>query len=140
LRGSARILTATNVRLEQRMERGEFLRGLYDRLAFDIVEVPPLREREGDIRVLARHFLERFMAEIPALGGKRLAPAAMAALERYPFPGNVRELKGPTRLARLDGEPWKGRTMAGIARADTALHSRHSAPGGAPQKLQRWPR
>ena len=55
--------------------------------------MPPLRERQGDVRVLARHFLAEFLKEVPALGEKTWDEAALAALERYPFPGNVRELK-----------------------------------------------
>ena len=89
----ARIIAATNVDLEARMRAGEFMRDLYDRLAFEVIPVPPLREREGDVDILARHFLREFMREIPALRGKRLAQSALDALRRYRFPGNVRELK-----------------------------------------------
>lgn len=89
----ARIIAATNSRLERKMESGQFLRDLYDRLAFEVIDVPPLREREGDVQLLARHFLREFMVEIPALDGKRLASSAVEALLKYPFPGNIRELK-----------------------------------------------
>ncbi len=88
-----RIIAATNVDLMQRMEQGEFLRDLYDRLSFEIIHVPPLREREGDIEILSRHFLNEFMQEIPSLRGKCLSPAALAVLKKHPFPGNGRELK-----------------------------------------------
>jgi DNA-binding NtrC family response regulator len=89
----ARIIAATNVDLEAKMRAGEFLRDLYDRLSFEVISIPPLRERSEDIEVLARHFLEEFMKEIPALGGKQLAESALDALRKYGFPGNVRELK-----------------------------------------------
>ena len=89
----ARIIGATNTDLRARMESGEFLRDLYDRLSFETIEVPALRDRQGDVDVLARHFLEEFMREIPALGGKRLAQSSIDALRNYAFPGNVRELK-----------------------------------------------
>ncbi len=89
----ARLITATNAPLEQKMESGVFMRDLYDRISFEIIRVPPLREREGDVELLARHFLEGFMREIPVLAGKRLAPSAISALRRYSFPGNIRELK-----------------------------------------------
>ncbi len=89
----ARIIAATNTDLKERMESGEFLRDLYDRLSFETIEVPSLRDRQGDVDVLARHFLDEFMQEIPALGGKRLAQSALEALRDYGFPGNVRELK-----------------------------------------------
>ena len=90
---TARILAASNADLEQGIRDGWFLPDLYDRLAFEVVRVPPLRERQGDIAVLARHFLREFLREVPALGSKGFDAPALAALERYPFPGNVRELK-----------------------------------------------
>ncbi len=89
----ARIIAATNVNLEERMQAGEFLRDLYDRLSFEVIHIPPLRERPEDVEVLARHFLDEFMREIPAFRGKDLAASALAALGKYDFPGNVRELK-----------------------------------------------
>jgi len=92
-RSTARILAASNADLEQGIRDGWFLPDLYDRLAFEVVLVPPLRERQGDIPVLARHFLREFLREVPALGSKGFDAPALAALERYPFPGNVRELK-----------------------------------------------
>ena len=90
---SARVIAATNVDLVQRMRTGEFLRDLYDRLAFEVIRVPPLRKRAGDVEMLAREFLARFMREIPAFGGKTLSAKAVRALADYEFPGNVRELK-----------------------------------------------
>ena len=55
--------------------------------------MPALRDRPGDIEILARIFLRQFAAEIPALSGKRLAESALRVLRDYPFPGNIRELK-----------------------------------------------
>jgi len=89
----ARIIAATNVDLKERIRDGVFLQDLYDRLAFEIIHAPPLRGREGDTEVLARHFLNEFMREIPAFRGKRLSDSAVQVLGRYDFPGNVRELK-----------------------------------------------
>ena len=93
IRVETRIIAATNVDLERKMEAGEFLRDLYDRLSFEVVRVPPLREREGDVELLARHFFSEFLREIPSLRGKRLSRAALDVLNAYSFPGNVRELK-----------------------------------------------
>jgi DNA-binding NtrC family response regulator len=90
---NVRVLAATNADLTDAMKAGSFLADLYDRLAFEVVRVPPLRERQGDVAVLARYFLREFLREVPALGDKGFATDAMALLERYPFPGNVRELK-----------------------------------------------
>jgi DNA-binding NtrC family response regulator len=93
LRTAARIVAATNRDLPEAIRRGEFLADLYDRLAFETLRVPPLRERKADIEPLAQHFLAQFAKETPAFAGKRLSQAAIEALERYSFPGNVRELK-----------------------------------------------
>src|SRR5262245_11395095 len=88
-----RIIAATYADLQERIRSCEFLSDLYDRLAFEVIEVPPLREREGDIEVLAKYFLEQFAREIPAFKGKHLSQTALDRLKRYRFPGNVRELK-----------------------------------------------
>ena len=93
IRTDTRIIAATNADLDRGMEEGVFMRDLYDRLAFEVIRVPALRERVGDVDLLARHFLRRFIEEIPSLGGKSLAPSAIETLRTYPFPGNVRELK-----------------------------------------------
>ena len=93
LQTSARVMAATNSDLSEKIEAGEFLPDLYDRLSFEVIQVPPLREREGDIAVLAGHFLEEFARDIPAFRGKTLSAVAIAELLAYRFPGNVRELK-----------------------------------------------
>jgi DNA-binding NtrC family response regulator len=88
-----RIVAATNADLSERMDDGSFLRDLYDRLAFEVIEIPPLRERPEDVDVLAPAFVDRFCVEILAGSEKTVTPAALNALRGYPFPGNVRELK-----------------------------------------------
>ena len=90
---SCRIIAATNRDMNRMIGDGEFLPDLHDRLSFETIHVPPLREREGDIEVLARHFLDQFALETPAFGGKALATSALEAMRAYRFPGNVRELK-----------------------------------------------
>ncbi len=90
---SARIVAATNADLKDRIARGEFLGDLYDRLTFETIDVPPLRERPGDIEILAQLFLDQFADEIPAFRGKRLSASALEELRGYALPGNVRELK-----------------------------------------------
>jgi DNA-binding NtrC family response regulator len=99
LRSDARIVAATNTNLEEAIARGRFLQDLYDRLAFEVVRIPPLREREGDIEILAHHFLDEFLREVPALGTKGISPAALTVLQRHSFPGNVRELKNTIERA-----------------------------------------
>jgi DNA-binding NtrC family response regulator len=124
IRTTARVLAASNADLAEGIRAGWFLADLYDRLAFEVVRIPPLREREGDIAVLARHFLAEFMREVPALGDKGFAADAMAALERYPFPGNVRELKTIVERAAYRD------TTAEINLEDLALPSAIEAGAG----------
>lgn len=93
LKTSARVIAATNRDLREKISEGTFLPDLYDRLTFETIEVPPLRERTGDIRILAQHFLDQFARETSAFDGKILSPEAIAALSAYSFPGNIRELK-----------------------------------------------
>jgi DNA-binding NtrC family response regulator len=88
-----RLISATNADLKSKMNSGQFLRDLYDRLTFEIIHVDPLRDRPEDIEILAQYFLEEFMKEIPALQNKTLSCSALDLLKKYDFPGNVRELK-----------------------------------------------
>jgi DNA-binding NtrC family response regulator len=92
-KSSARVIAATNRNLEEMIEHGEFLADLHDRLTFETIRVPSLRERLGDIEVLSHYFLDQFAQESPSLGGKDLSADALAVLKAYRFPGNVRELK-----------------------------------------------
>jgi DNA-binding NtrC family response regulator len=87
-----RIIAASNQRLSEMVREGSFRRDLFFRLNVIPIELPPLREREGDVSVLARHFLDKFNRKL----NKRIAgisPAAMEVLCSYPWPGNVRELE-----------------------------------------------
>ncbi len=86
-----RVVAATNRIPEQALQEGRLRGDLWYRLNVFPIQMPPLRERSGDIQLLAGHFL----AELNAQGGtsKRWSAAALAVLERYGWPGNVRELK-----------------------------------------------
>jgi len=87
-----RIMAATNKDLKDEVAAGSFRQDLYYRLNVITLLAPPLAERRGDIPLLARHFLDKAAR---ALDKPRLAlsPEALAILEHYPFPGNVRELE-----------------------------------------------
>jgi len=87
-----RIVAATNARLEKLVERGEFRADLYYRLKVITLHVAPLRERKEDIPVLIEHFLERLSREHER-PGLNLSRAAVAALEAWDWPGNIRELR-----------------------------------------------
>ena len=102
-RVDVRILSATNVDLRAAMERGRFRKDLYFRLAAATVMLPPLRERTGDIILLARHFLAR-LAQRQGGAEKTLDPALADALEAHAWPGNVRELQNAVELMWHDAE------------------------------------
>jgi len=87
-----RVLAATNADLAAKIAAGDFRQDLYFRLARYAVETPPLRDRPEDIPLLARHFLDVLASDM-GMAPPALTPEAMDGLVRYPFPGNVRELK-----------------------------------------------
>ncbi len=93
VRTDVRVLAATNSDLEEMMERGDFRRDLYDRLAFHTLEIPPLRKRREDIALLISHFKHCFLEEVPNFEDKLFIPSAMREMLHYYWPGNVRQLK-----------------------------------------------
>ncbi len=87
-----RVIAATNKNLAEEIEKGKFREDLYHRLSVIMIEVPPLRQRKGDISVLAKHFME----DISAVNGKApliYSAEALEMLEQMPWTGNVRELR-----------------------------------------------
>jgi transcriptional regulator with GAF, ATPase, and Fis domain len=99
-RVDVRVLAATNADLAAKIATGEFRQDLYFRLARYAVETPPLRERPEDLAVLAAHFLQLFASEMGRTA-PQLTPEALALLEAYSFPGNVRELKNVIERALI---------------------------------------
>jgi DNA-binding NtrC family response regulator len=95
-----KLIVATQAELSELVRLGRFRADLYHRLAVLLLAVPPLRVREDDILVLARHFLGRY-AEAHGLRAKRLSRAAEAWLRGYDWPGNVRELSHLMERATL---------------------------------------
>ncbi len=87
-----RIIAATNRDLQQQVAGGRFREDLYYRLSAFPIEIPPLRERNGDIRRMARHFLARAARDLGKTG-LVLSPEAESVLLAYSWPGNVRELE-----------------------------------------------
>ena len=88
-----RVIAATNVDLPAEAEAGRFRRDLLDRLAFDVVTIPPLRERAEDIPLLVDHFARAMTRELGRASFSGFTAAALERLSAYPWPGNVRELK-----------------------------------------------
>jgi DNA-binding NtrC family response regulator len=93
-----RVVSATNKHIQKALENGELREDLYHRLAVIPLQLPPLRERRGDVRVLVEHFLRRF-AEENQKPIKSFAPEALEFINTYRWPGNVRELKNAIERA-----------------------------------------
>ena len=87
-----RVIAATNKKLDELIEKGDFREDLYFRLSVIPIRVPALRERTDDIPVLVQHFVRQFSAE-NNFRPKTFTPEAMDVLRRHPWRGNVRELR-----------------------------------------------
>jgi transcriptional regulator with PAS, ATPase and Fis domain len=122
-----RVVAATNRDLERAVGEGTFRQDLLYRLNVLEIEVPSLKDRGGDVTLLARHFLER------AGSRSELAPAAVTLLEGYDWPGNVRELEhqmqrlAALRLPRIDPHHLSREVREGAKRA-RASSGRRTAP------------
>jgi psp operon transcriptional activator len=99
IRVDVRIIAATNADLPALAEEGKFKKDLLDRLSFEVLILPPLREREEDILILAYHFAARMAQELGWDLLPQFSEDATQALQRYPWPGNVRELKNVVERA-----------------------------------------
>ncbi len=128
-----RVIAATNKDLEQEIEKGDFREDLYFRLNVIPIHVPPLRERPEDLAPLVRQFVRQFAAE-NNFHPKTITPAALDALRRHPWRGNVRELKNTVErlLIMVEGDEIKPEHLGEVLRrpAETA------APAEAAGSLQ----
>jgi psp operon transcriptional activator len=117
-----RIIAATNADLIALADEGRFMRDLLDRISFEVLFLPPLRERQGDIALLANHFAGRMALELGRKEMPQFSPEAMDALEGHDWPGNVRELKNLVERAvyrsdsplitHIDFDPFRVKTLA----------------------------
>jgi len=119
IRVDVRIIAATNRDLEAEVAAGRFREDLYYRLNVLVLHVPPLRERHGDVPLLANFFLERFAAKNNK-HSSGITPECMDLLVRYPWPGNVRELENA------------------IERGVILMRGEYLDVGVLPLALQRW--
>ncbi|HZL12927.1 MAG TPA: PEP-CTERM-box response regulator transcription factor [Verrucomicrobiae bacterium] len=128
---NARVVAATNADLKKGMAAGTFREDLFYRLAVVQILLPPLRDRESDILMLAKFFLQRFASEV-----KKSALAfdqeALRALNKYSWPGNVRELENCVRRAAImaDGKRVTARDLelnSGAAAHATSLKDAREA-------------
>jgi len=109
-----RIVCATHQSLKEQITRGRFREDLYYRLAEIVVDVPPLRAREGDAALLAHSFVRKFAAE-QRRSTMTLLPDAIEAIDVHPWPGNVRELENVIKRAVIMAD------TESIAAADVGL-------------------
>ncbi|MDT8342258.1 MAG: sigma-54 dependent transcriptional regulator [Longimicrobiales bacterium] len=111
-----RLVAATNTDLRELVERGAFREDLFYRLNIFPLRVPPLRERSGDVPLLADHFRLRFAREME-VEPPEFPPALLARMQRYAWPGNVRELEGFVERAVIlarTGESLHFEALAGV--------------------------
>ncbi|MBD2841175.1 phage shock protein operon transcriptional activator [Erythrobacter rubeus] len=147
IRVDVRIVAATNDDLPALAESGEFRADLLDRLSFEVITLPPLRVRDGDVGVLAEYFARRMAAELDWHNWPGFAPHVMTSLEEYAWPGNVRELRNvveravyrwddpesPIAHAQFDPfeSPWKPKAPPHRPNNSVAVHQ--PAGTGIPQ-------
>ncbi len=125
-----RIIGATNADLPALAEKGRFKRDLLDRLSFEVLFLPPLRERQGDILLLASHFAQRMAYELGREETPEFSPAAVDQLENNRWEGNIRELKNTVERAvyrsdavvidAIEIDPFRSPYGAGTSPADGA--------------------
>ena len=119
-----RVVAATHRDLRVRVAERLFREDLYFRLSVFPIRIPPLRERSGDVEILARHFVDRYCREMkkPLL---RLSPDAVEVLRGYPWPGNVRELQNCVERAVIlcDGDTLHTRNLSLPDRGDSGSSS-----------------
>lgn len=106
VRVDVRIVAATNDDLPALAEQGEFRADLLDRLTFEVITLPPLRVREGDVDVLADYFGRRMAAELQWDAWPGFADHVRRELDEYAWPGNVRELRNVVERAVYRWENW----------------------------------
>jgi psp operon transcriptional activator len=109
-----RLVGATNEDLPRLVDKGRFRADLLDRLSFEVITLPPLRERAEDIEALALHFARRMAAELGWGRFPGFSAKAKALLDAHPWPGNVRELKNVVERSLYrwaDGETPIGRII-----------------------------
>jgi len=97
---NTRVLSATNCDIEAEIKRSKFRSDLYYRLSVVVLEVPPLRERTGDVALLANYFVKTIAAEMET-EPYTISPEAIRLLENYSWPGNVRELENVIERAMI---------------------------------------
>ncbi|MFZ9480475.1 MAG: nitrogen regulation protein NR(I) [Burkholderiaceae bacterium] len=135
LKSNVRVIAATHQDLEARVRSGQFREDLFHRLNVIRLKLPPLRERQEDIPLLVKHFLQKSAKDLK-VDTKQIAPAAMEVLTQLPFPGNVRQLENlchwmtvmaPSQLVQVEDLPAELRSRDPTEPAGN--------PGGVPESV-----
>jgi|GEM_PF-26677 len=142
VRVDVRIVAATNDDLPALAEQGEFRADLLDRLSFEVITLPPLRVREGDVDVLADYFGRRMAAELQWDAWPGFADHVRRELDEYAWPGNVRELRNVVERAVYRWDNW-GEAIAHVQfdpfdspwKPLVPSHRKPGSPLAAPAKL-----
>jgi two-component system nitrogen regulation response regulator NtrX len=131
-----RVIAATNKNLEEEIEKGRFRDDLYFRLAVIPIYVPPLRERQEDIPLLVRHFMEHFSRE-GNQRQKRITGAALDALQRYRWKGNIRELRNTVErvIIMTAGDTIDVTDLPDNVRTPAPVAAPAGKPGDAPSAV-----
>ena len=156
MRVDVRIVAATNADLPALARAGRFKEDLLDRLAFEVLHVPPLRERQEDIAILTGHFAGRMGRELGFDAAPEFTAEALQKLEAHRWPGNIRELKnvveravhradgGPVGADSVDfdpfrrpGEPVAGPTSGPSSVDPPAVSGRPTLPASLPEAVAR---
>lgn len=135
-----RVIAATHVDLLEAVERGDFREDLYYRLETLTLSVPPLRQRDDDVELLAMHFL-RQSADRHGRGFLRLGEATLQTLVDYPFPGNVRELASAMERAVTfcDGDVVQPEHLPARIRKRQAGPMESAGPAAGQDSIANWP-
>ena len=147
IRVDVRIVAATNEHLPALVDKGRFRADLLDRLSFEVITLPPLRAREGDIAVLADYFARRMAAELGWPRWTGFGKHATEQLETYDWPGNVRELRNvveravyrwdetdkPVDAIQFDpfSSPWRMAPLKPVEEGESASASEPPRPAAA---------
>ena len=138
IKANVRVIAATHQDLDERVKQGLFREDLYHRLNVIRLRLPPLRERQEDIPILAKHFLSTSAKEL-GTETKRLSDAAIRAISEFPFPGNVRQLENvcrwitvmaPAQLVEVRDLPPEFKALQ-----PSALPAKAQAPAAIPSAL-----
>ena len=138
VRVDVRVVAATNRNLEEEVKANRFREDLFYRLQVMPIHLSPLRERKGDVQVLAAYFIERFNHEFRKRV-KGLSPAAVEVLDQYQWPGNVRELRNAIERAMLlvDRDRLEPEDFTTLTRTVSPTHFRLPPEGVNLEEVER---